>query len=294
MPALTSIALGLGGLGAIGGAISGANGSTQTTTRNVPPPTQQEIDLQNNSMANYLQQLALSNQQQSDIQGGAGVQDASRSALQNIIGGQSFNLNPQQQEQINSIRQAAVQAGTQNVQDFVNQNLSSIGNNAGVRGLRGQALSELQGRAIGRGAEAIGNLSSQANLTAAQQALDVPYRQAQLQGSLANSNANFMEALRQQAIQNRQQLQNPALMQNLQNERLGSASTTQSTPGSLAGAIGGALGGFGSVGSGALSFANGLRNIGGGGESQAPANYGYQQPGQLVMPQGTFGQYRNS
>lgn len=275
MPALTSIALGLGALGAIGGAISGGSDETTTTGRNVAPPSQRELDLQNQSMSNYLQQLALANQQQGDIQQGAGVQSTSRDTLQNVIGGDSFNINPAQEAQVNAIRNASVKAGTQNVQDFVNNNLSDISNSAGVRGLRGQAVSELQGRSIGEGAKAIGNLTSQANATAAQQSLDVPYRQAQLQGSLANSNANFMENLRQQSIQNRQQLQNPVLMQTLQNERQGNATQTTTNPGSFGKALGGAMGGFASGASGGLNFANGLRNLGSSGAGTASNGIDY-------------------
>lgn len=261
MPALTSIALGLGALGAVGGAISGGSDEVTTSGRNVAPPSQRELDLQNQSMSNYLQQLAMANQQESAIGQGQGLQETSRGTLQDVIGGEAFNINPEQQNQINAIRQASVDAGTGNIQQFVNQNLSDVSNSAGVRGLRGQAVSELQGRAIGEGARQIANLQGQANVTAAQQSLDVPFRQAQLQGSLANSNSNFMENLRNQAMQNRQQLQNPVLMQTLQQERQGNASTTTTNPGSFGKAVGGALGGFGSVANGTLGFANGVRNL---------------------------------
>lgn len=273
MPALTSIALGLGALGAVGGAISGASDEVTTSGRNVAPPSQRELDLQNQSMSNYLQQLAMANQQENAIGQGQGLQDTSRGTLQDVIGGEAFNINPEQQNQINAIRQASVDAGTGNVQDFVNKNLSDVSNSAGVRGLRGQAVSELQGRAIGEGARQIANLQGQANVTAAQQSLDVPFRQAQLQGGLANSNSNFMENLRNQAMQNRQQLQNPVLMQTLQNERQGNASTTTTNPGSFGKAVGGALGGFGSVANGTLGFANGVRNLNSGGSSNG-VDYG--------------------
>jgi len=261
MPALTSIAL--GAAGAIGGAIAGGEDETTTTKKYIPPASQQELDLQKKSMESYLQQLNLAQQGEAGIAGGQGVQDASRNSLESILGGQAFNISPEQQAQVQAIRDAAVQSGTGDIQNFVNQNLSNISNSAGVRGLRGQALSELQGRSIGEGARAIGNLSSQANLTAAQQSLDVPYRQASLQGGIANQNANFMERLRQQAIENRQQLQNPVLMQSMQNERLGQATQTSTTPGSVGKAIGGALGGLGSGFSTGAGISKGLSDLGG-------------------------------
>jgi len=274
MPALTSLALGAGALGAIGGAVAGGSDETITAGKRVAPPTQRELDLQNQSFNSYMKQLALSQQGEDAISGGSGIQDTSRGTLENVIGGQAFNINPEQQAQIEAIRNATVQAGTGDIQNFVNQNLSSISNSGGVRGLRGQALSELQGRSIGEGARQISNITGQANATAAQQALDVPFKQAQMQGNLANQNANFMETLRQQAIQNRQQLQNPILMQSLQNERLGSAEAYQTTPGSFGKALGGAAAGFGSMGAGVAGFGKGMKDL----NSAGYAHGGVVQP----------------
>lgn len=286
MAGLTSVALGLAAAGAVGGAIAGGEDNVTTSQRNVAGASPQELELQKKSMESYLQALNLQNQQEADIGKGQGVQDTSRNTLQDVIGGDAFNINPEQQSQVNAIRQAAVDAGTGDIQNFVNENLSSISNSAGVRGLRGQALSELQGRSIGEGARQVANLSKQANLTAAQQALDVPFRQAQLQGGLANNNANFMENLRQQAIQNRTQLQNPALMQSLQQERFANATTTNTDPGSFGKALAGAAGGAGSgLGAGA-SLASAMKpassgitfnNYGGG--------QGLQSSNDLKMPE---------
>lgn len=248
------LAAGLAAGGAALGLISGAGGSEQTTTRNVAPPSQRERDLQEQSFQNYLQQLQLAQQQEAGIQGGAGLQEAARGGIESILNGQSFAATPEEEARINQYRQALVDQGAFDVQNLINQNVQRLTASAADRGVRGQALSELQSQGINSGAQQLGSIVRQANVTAAQQLMDNPYRRAQLQGSLANQNANFMENLRQQAIQNRQQLQNPALMQTLQNERLAAAGSTTVQPGSLGGAIGGALGGAGSLLSAGAAF----------------------------------------
>jgi hypothetical protein len=91
----------------------------------------------------------------------------------------------------------------------------------------------------------MGNLVQQANLVAAQQAQQAPLQRIGIQGGLANQNANFMEQLRQQAIANRQALQNPVLMNNLQQERMAAAGVTQTNPASFGDVAGGALAGAG-------------------------------------------------
>jgi hypothetical protein len=263
MAAGTALAIG----GGLLGAVSGAGGDEQTTSRNVAPPTAMERDLQAKGFDSYLKQLALQSDAEAGIAGGAGVQNAARGSLEQILGGGAFNLTPEEQAQITNIRNATVQAGTGDIQNFVNENLSGVSNLAGQRGVRGQALSELQGRSIGEGARQIANLSSQANLTAAQQAQSMPMARVGIQGGLANQNANFQETLRQQAIQNRQQMSNPALLNTLQAERMGTASQTTSTPGGIGAAIGGAMSGVGAGlgAAGSLAKANYYENLAGGG-----------------------------
>lgn len=240
-------AAGLAAGGAALGAISGAGGSEQTTTRNIAPAGSLERELQNMSFQNYLSQQNLVDQQQADIAKGEPIQQAARGGLMDIFGGQAFQATPEEEMRINQYRQALIDQGTADVQNMMNPLFQRAMNSAGVRGVRGQALSQLQGDVLSAGAREMGNLTRQANITAAQQLMDNPYRRAAFQGNLANQNANFMEQLRQNAINNRNVLQNPALMQSLQNERIASASTTTSQPGSLGSMIGGALGGAGAL-----------------------------------------------
>lgn len=240
----SGVGLALGG-GALLGGIAGAGDKTQTTTRNVAPASAQERDLQQKSFESYLQQLALAQQGEAGIQGGQGIQTNARDLMQGILTGSSFGLTPEETQQIHATRQAQIDLGQQDVNKYLENAMRGVNQSAAERGVRGQALSELQGRAVQSGAEQMGRLVGQANLTAAQQAQQMPYQRLGIQGGLANQNANFMENLRQQAIANRQALQSPVLMQSLLNERLGSASETSTSPGSFGSVIGGALGGAG-------------------------------------------------
>jgi hypothetical protein len=265
MPVGTGLAIGLGAAGLLGG-IAGGQDQNVYQSKNVAPPTQKELELQQNSFNNYLQQQALADQQQQSLYNPSyqNLQQGSVNQLSNIIGGQSFNATPEEQAQIAAIRNASIQAGQGDIQQFLNQNLSQIQASAADRGVRGQALSQLQVGALDTGARQYGNLVNQANLQSSQQQLALPYQRAQLQGSLANQNSTYLDNLRQNAINNRQLLQNPALMGTLQNERFGTASTTQTTPGTFGGAVGGVLGGAGSLLGAAGSFnrASDLRNNG--------------------------------
>lgn len=258
--------IGVGLAGAAIGGIAGGSDDEQNTTKNIAAATGRELDLQNQSFSNYMQQLALQNQQENSISGGANIQGSSRNVLDSILGGGSFNLSPEEQQRIENVRSATIAAGQGDIQNFVNDNLSGVSNAAGARGVRGQALSELQGRAINEGTKQYGNLVGQANLTAAQQSQQAPLQRIALQGGFAQNNANFQDQLRQQAIQNRGQLQNPALLNMLQNERLAAAGTTVSTPSNLGTVLGGALGGAGSLmgAYGSLNGGGGKKMAGGG------------------------------
>lgn len=256
----------LGG-GALLGGLAGSGGGESTTTRNVAPATQAERDQQTNSLNAYLAQQNLVNQQQNQLSsdGSAfGLQNNSINSINSVLNGDAFNINPQQQAQIDNIRNASIQAGQGDIQDYLDSNLSKISNSAGVRGLRGQAVSQLQGDALGASAKQYGNLVNQANLTAANQALAVPYQQASLQANTANSNSNYANNIQQQAINNQQMLQNPTLLNYYQNERLGAAGQTTSTPGSLGSVLGGALGGAGAAAGGIGAYNGGIKKYDGG------------------------------
>lgn len=241
------LAAGLAAGGAALGAIAGAGGSEQTTTRNIAPAGSRERELQDMSFQNYLAQQNLVGQQEAGLSQAEPIQQAARGNLMDIFGGGAFQATPEEEMRINQYRQALIDQGTADVQNMMNPLFQRAMNSAGVRGVRGQALSQLQGDVLSAGAREMGNLTRQANVTAAQQLMDNPYRRAALQGNLASQGANFMEQLRQNAINNRNILQNPALMQSLQNERFAAAGTTTTTPGSFGSALGGALGGAGAL-----------------------------------------------
>lgn len=250
MPGVTGALLG----GALAGGLSGAGGSSSSQSMSRPGATDDEMALQKNAFNSYFANLDNVRAQENAVGQGAGVQQGARDQLQNIFNGTAYDVTPQMQQQIDNVRNANIQAGAGDINNFVQQSLQGVNSSAADRGVRGQALGQAQGTAVAEGARQFGNLVGQANATAAQQAMDNPYRQAQLSGGLANQNANFMENLRQQAITNRSNLANPALLGYYQNERSGNATQTSNTPGSLGSTLGGALGGAG-------SFAGGYGNL---------------------------------
>jgi len=246
MPALSSIALGVGAAGALGGAISGAQGRTQTSTSNIPEAGPQERQLQQDAIAQYLQQRRLIDEQQAGLSQLDPFRTQALQGLQGIASGQAFQATPEELANINALRQAQIQLGTQDFsqqfQDLANRTNAS----AGIRGLRGQALGELQGQNLRTMGSQIGNIVNTAGVQAAQSAIENPYRRVAAQMPALQTGLTYQDELRQRAIQNRQLASNPALLGYFQQGRMANQSTTQRIPGGgIAGAIGGGVAGFG-------------------------------------------------
>lgn len=281
-------AIGIGaGASALGGVISGVKGkgasktnSTSTQQTVFDPATGREKQMQDQSYQQYLKQLQLADMQQ---QAAAETDPLRQAALQQqiqVLSGEAFSgPNEQELQQINQLRQAMIGQGQSDIQRFIDDNMRSTVSSAAGRGLRGQALGELQGRVLESGNEQYGNLVNQANLTAAQQAIAMPQQRLAAQSQAAGQGLNFAQQMQQQALANRQQTQNPYLLQQLMNERLQGGVTTQTgnsvTPGQGGGLMGGIIGGLGGAAQGALAGAQ----IGSMMQSPAPRSYGAPNTG---------------
>jgi hypothetical protein len=114
--------------------------------------------------------------------------------------------------------------------------------------LRGDVLNEAQRQ--------VGNISNQANLFAAQQAINNPFQRVQAQQQALNQGLTYGDELRNRAQQNRQALQSPFLMQQMQNERLATATRTSQTPGQKGGFWGGVTGALAGASTGLSTAAN--------------------------------------
>lgn len=272
-------ALALGGtaaVGAVSGAISGAQGTpdqvkreTGTRQTTFDPASQREQELQDSSLRNYLRQQMLAQQYEEGIGGRQGIQDASQQQIQNIIGGQAFNITPQEQARIDAIRQASVAQSQADTERFINDRLQQVQGQAANRGLRGQALTSLQGGAIRTGVEQLGQAQRQADLLAAQQSYNAPFARLQAQQPYLSQGATFADQMRLQAQQNRQNAQNPFLLELLNRERIAGGKTTQTgesvTPGqegSFWNALTGGLAGAAGAAKSGIDVAKGGKDLG--------------------------------
>lgn len=281
-------AIGIGaGASALGGIIGGVKGKPKQTTNTsgtsqtvFDPATGREKQLQDQSYQQYLKQLQLADMQQ---QAAAETDPLRQAALQQqmqVLSGEAFGgPNEQELQQINQLRQAMIGQGQGDIQRFIDDNMRSTVSSAAGRGLRGQALGELQGRVLESGNEQYGNLVNQANLTAAQQAIAMPQQRLQQQSNAAAQGLTFAQQMQQQALANRQQTQNPYLLQQLMNERLQGGITSQTgnsvTPGQGGGFMGGLVGGLGGAAQGALAGAQIGSLANGGWGTAAPTNNAY-------------------
>jgi hypothetical protein len=243
----TMAAIGIGS--AVAGAAKGAKGTpdqTSTTQAKIAPAGAQEQQLQSQSLQNYMQANDLAKQYEQGIGGAQGLQDQARTAGGNILNGSAFQLTPQEQQSIQAQRDALVNAGQFDINTQQTKDIGNAQADAANRGLRGQAMGALQGQVYQASQEATGRLGMQANQLAAQAAQNIPMQRIQAQSGLISQGMSLADQLRQNALINRSNLQNPALMQALQNERIQGASRTQFTPGqkgSVWDAIGGGLAG---------------------------------------------------
>lgn len=285
MPALTSIALGLGAAGLAAGAIDGAtddpdkvnnttNESTSTSQTTFGPKSEELRQAQQNSLKSYLQQQALAGQYETSMAGAGGIQDAARQQYLNQLSGQSFQATPQELQNIQMLRDAQVANAQAEVGSMLDERFKGVADSAGMRGVRGQALGELYGQQAKIGADQLGAAIRQANTQAAQMAIDNPMKRAQLQQGLVQQGSSFQDLMNQQAQQNRQALQDPALLKYLQQEYIQGGKTTNTnsskgtnvTPGqegsflgAITGGISGAAGGVNLVG-GAANALGQIRN----------------------------------
>lgn len=252
-------ALGAGALGATAGALKGGKGTPSQTVTNqtqIAGPSQQEQELQSQSLENYARQQNEIDQLQQRLGLYDPLQQASIGQAQNILSGQAFQMTPEEQQQVESLRQALVAQSQAPVQQLIDENLRKVTSQASQRGLRGQALTELQGRVLQTGAQQLGEASRNAATQSAQLGLSLPYQRLNAQAPYIQGGMTLRNQLGQQAIQNRQLAQSPALLQNLLQERLAGASRTQTTPGQGGGFVDALLGGAAGLGSGIQGYSN--------------------------------------
>lgn len=202
--------------------------SNQTQTTTFAPRSAEEQALLDASIANFTQQGALVDDLEARIAGRDPTQDAARSTLASVLGGQAFDLTAGEEARINRLRDADISASRSAVDELLSQRLGETSADAARRGLRGQAFTQLQGDAIGTAARELNMATLDANRTAAANAIAMPGQRAGIQANTAAGFADFADAARQQAIQNREALQDPVALQQLLDERLRGGTTTTS------------------------------------------------------------------
>ncbi len=200
--------------------------SDQTSTVTFAPKTTEEQALLDASIKSYEDQTRLVDDQEAGITGRLGTQGQARDALGNILGGQAFDLTPSEMARIEALRGADISASSNAVNQLLTERLGETAADAQRRGLRGQAYTQLQGDAIGQAARELNTATLDANRTAAGHALSMPGQRVGIQAGTAGAFADFADAARQQAIQNRGTLQDPVALAALRDERLKGGTTT--------------------------------------------------------------------
>jgi hypothetical protein len=185
--------------------------------------TQEQIDLENMSRQQYLAQQGLVSDMQSQLAGRQELAQNAQGTVGDIMGGSAFALTPDEQQRIDAMRQADIAASQNAVQGLLDQNFASLNADMARRGVRGQAASQLQGSTLNTAADQLNRATLEANRNAGQMALQMPGQRVGIQANTAGQFANFGDALQQRAFNNMQTLQNPTLMNQYQNERIGTA-----------------------------------------------------------------------
>lgn len=260
MAAVTSaVAAGVTAASAIGGAIKGARGTPSqsvTQKQSIGAKTDLQQNLERQSLQNFQRQQALAGQAEQQIGAADQLRDPAIQAYLQQISGEAFQATPQELQNIQNIRQAMVDLGTQDINRQLQQGITAATSGAAARGLRGQALGQLRGQVAEGALQQVGNISNQANLFAAQQAMSQPFQRVGAQQAALQQGLSYGDVLRQQAMQNRQMLQSPFLLQQEQQARLQQGTTTQNTPGQPGGFWGGVTGAAAGLGTGLATGAN--------------------------------------
>lgn len=240
-------------LGAAAGAYQGAQGTPDqhtsgTSQTTFAPASQTEAQLQEQSLQNYLQQVAMAGQYEQGIGSAQGLQDQSQQNIMALLNGSALQATPQEQANIQALRQGMIDQGSADVNRMLDERMKGLNASAADRGVRGQAQSQLQTGALRAGAEQMGNFTRQANNTAAQEMINAPYRRTQAQSPFMAQGMNFADQMRLQAQQNRMNAQNPYLLQLLNRERMMGGTTTNTgtnygQQGNWADAVMGGMGG---------------------------------------------------
>jgi hypothetical protein len=290
----------IGGAAASGltGAVKGAKGTPEKKQFNesqttFDPATPEQQQLQQQSIQNYLRQQELAKQQEAGIEELNPLRQQALQASQDIVGGGAFNLSPDEQMRIMAQRQALIDQSATGINRNLQEQTQQLQAGAGIRNLRGQAAAELQGNALRASNQSLTDVTNQANSLAAQQALALPQARIQAQSPFIQQGLTLRDTLLQQAQQNRNALQNPVMLQLLQQQRLagGTTRSTATTPkqggGLLNGILGGVGGAFSGLGAG-VNLAGGLQSLGYGG------GIGGLSGGTNFSADTTAGQLRNS
>ncbi len=279
MAAVTSaVAAGVGAVSAVAGAVKGARGTPGiSATQALGKKSAMQKGLETDSLNSYREQQALAQSFEQGIAEADAMRDPAIQAYLQQINGTAFQATPQELAQIQTIRDAMVQQGTQGINQFVNEGLTQATSGAAARGLRGQALGALRGDVINNATNQVGGIQNAANLFAAQQAMSQPYQRVQAQQNALQQGLSYGDQMRLQAQQNRQQLQSPFL---LSMEQAGRSQRT-STPGQPGGFWGGVTGAATGLSAGLGTASNtlgSLRDLGimGGGSGGGSGGYGYE------------------
>lgn len=271
-----------GAAGMIGGTVAGLRGTpdqrtfdTTTTTRQVEDimSTEERAKAERDLFEAGLRDIGAARDQATSLESRIGemspLEQASMDQYLNIVGGQAFNVTPEEQALIDQQRQQQIQSGEADINEFLDQRLQGIVQSAGGRGLRGQALGELQGNALKEASRAQQSLVGQANAAALSRQQNLPFQRISSQQPFLNQGFSAGDVLRQQAIANRMTLSNPSLLSNLYNERMNRAGTTSQiehlTPGTPGGNFWDGLMGATTGGVQGMQLAGGGTSGGGGG-----------------------------
>ncbi len=195
-------------------------------------PLQQQLE--QGSLQNYQQQQLIQNQIEQNMNQAQGLQNQGQQTLSGILSGEAFGPTAQEQQMVDATRNADLAIGQSQIDGFLNDRLNQLQADAASRGVRGQAYSQLQGQALGNAANLLQQRVLDANKNAANQQMQMTQNRVGLQGQIGTNSADFANVLQQRAFQNRQALQNPMLLQQLQNERLATATTKGFAGGSAA------------------------------------------------------------
>lgn len=183
------------------------------------PKSQRMLDMEGDSRRNYLYQQALQDRLEGQSGFRYGLENQAGGVYEDLMSGAAYEYTPTELNRARDFSNLQTQRTGNEVNRFLDERLAGISSDAAGRGLRGQAVTQLETGATTAAADLLQRRLLEQQMQEMNMLDQMSGRRIQGQAGAAGAMQNYGTGLQQQAISNRQIMQNPALLNMLREDR---------------------------------------------------------------------------